>query len=155
VDNVESTPTEPRDYAAISATYGSLALVLLIASRERAQKDPITVREVLPLGGATFALSKLVAKEKAETWLRAPFVDEDADGGPQPKGRGLRYAVGELLTCSRCVGAWSALAIVSLRLASPDAGRTAAAMLSASAVNDFLQTGFRWSCAQANAAAGD
>ena len=42
----------------------------------------------------------------------------------RPKGRRLRYAVGELLTCTRCTGAWSALGLVALRLHSPAAGRT-------------------------------
>ena len=41
-------------------------------------------------------------------------------GERRPRGRGLRRAVGELVTCTRCVGAWSALGIVGLRLA--DAG---------------------------------
>ena len=35
----------------------------------------------------------------------------------KPKGRRLRYAVGELLTCTRCMGAWSALGLVALRAA--------------------------------------
>ena len=33
------------------------------------------------LAAATFALSKLIVHEKAETWLREPFVDEDGSGG--------------------------------------------------------------------------
>ena len=44
----------------------------------------------------------------------------------KPKGRRLRYAVGELMTCTRCMGAWSALGLVALRVHSPPAGRTVA-----------------------------
>ena len=51
----------------------------------------------------------------------------------------MRYAVGELLTCTRCMGAWSALGLVALRLHSPAAGRTVATVLAASAGNDVLQ----------------
>ena len=39
--------------------------------------------------------------------------------GTRPRGRRMRYAVGELLNCTRCVGAWSALGLVALRLHPP------------------------------------
>ena len=48
------------------------------------------------------------------------------------------------------MGAWSALALVGLRLHSPRAGRTVTTVLAASAGNDALQAGFSWLCARAN-----
>lgn len=89
--------------------------------------------------------------EKVETWLRQPFVDESGDG-KRPRGRRLRYAVGELLNCTRCIGAWSALGLVALRLHAPTAGRTATTVLAATASNDALQSAFSLLCAKANAA---
>jgi Protein of unknown function (DUF1360) len=145
---VAQTPTEPADYAAISVVYGSLLAGLAYSARGR---EPIARAELLPLSAATFALSKLIAREKAETWLRQPFVDE-SEGGKRPRGRRLRYAVGELIGCTRCVGAWSALGLAALRLHSPAAGRTATTVLAASAGNDILQTAFSLLCARANAA---
>jgi len=145
---VDETPTEPADYAAISAVYGSLLAALAYSARGC---EPIPRGEVVQLSAATFALSKLVVHEKAETWLRQPFVDE-SDDAKRPRGRRLRYAIGELMGCTRCVGAWSALGLVALRLHSPAAGRTAAAVLAASAGNDVLQTAFTLLCARANAA---
>jgi hypothetical protein len=50
------------------------------------------------------------------------------------------------------VGAWSALGVVGLRVASPRAGRVVAAVLATSAVNDFLQAGFAWLRSNANTA---
>jgi uncharacterized protein DUF1360 len=140
-----SGATTPSDYAAINAVYAALAAGLLYATRERAADDPIAVRELVPLSAATFALSKVIAREKVGTWVREPFVDQDGHP-PEPTGRGLRRAVGELVTCTRCVGAWSALGVVGLRVASPTTGRTVANVLAASAANDFLQAGFRWLC---------
>lgn len=147
MEPVSETPTAPVDYAALSALYCSL----LAATATRAgRREAIPPRELLPLSAATFALTKLVVHEKVETWVRAPFVDEGANG-PRPKGRRLRHAVGELLSCTRCVGAWSGLALVGLRLAAPIAGRTVTTVLATSAGNDFLQAGFSWICARANA----
>ena len=73
------------------------------------------------MAAATFALSKLIVHEKVESWVRASRSSRRGRGAP-PKGRRLRYAVGELLTCTRCTGAWSALGLVGLRLHSPHDG---------------------------------
>jgi hypothetical protein len=48
------------------------------------------------------------------------------------------------------VGTWSALAIVGLRVANPEAGRTVSAVLAASAANDWLQAGFKLLTEQTN-----
>ena len=143
---VAETPTEPTDYAAISVVFGSLLAALAATARSR---EPIERAELLSLSAATFSLSRLVVHDKAETWLREPFVTEDGEK-KRPKGRRLRYAIGELMTCTRCTGAWSALALVGLRLHAPRAGRTVTAVLATSAGNDALQAGFSWLCARAN-----
>ena len=144
---VAQTPTEASDYAALTAVYGTLLGATALTARGR----PAVPRAEVPLlAAASFALTKLIVQEKAETWIREPFVDERGEQ-PRPKGRRLRYAVGELLTCTRCTGAWSALALVALRLHAPQPGRTIATVLAASAGNDMLQAGFSWLCAGANA----
>jgi hypothetical protein len=148
VKPVSQTPTEAADYAALSAVYAALLAGVAHATRGR---DPIPRAELIPLSAATFALSKLVVHEKVETWLRRPFVEEHPDG-KRPRGRRLRYAVGELMNCTRCMGAWSALGLVALRARSPAAGRTVTTVLAASAGNDLLHTAFSLLCAKANAA---
>jgi hypothetical protein len=140
---VDETPTKPIDYATLTATYGSLLGTVVLAARQR-ESRPLSGAELPALGLAAFALSKLVAKEKVETWVREPFVDERSR---RPKGRRLRYAVGELLTCTRCLGAWSSLGLVALRVARPDEARVVTGVLATSALNDFLQSGFAAVCA--------
>jgi hypothetical protein len=147
---VDQTPTEAADYAALTALYGSLLAGVAYTARGR---KPIPRAELVPLSAGTFALSKLIVHEKVETWLRQPFVEEGADG-KRPRGRRLRYAVGELLNCTRCMGAWSALGLVALRLHSPAAGRTATTVLAASAGNDVLHSAFSLLCARSDAAQG-
>jgi Protein of unknown function (DUF1360) len=140
--------TTPADYAAINALWISLAVGVVTASRGRARHDPIQNRELVPLAAATFALSKAVARERIGTWVREPFVDQTA--GQQPKGHGLRRAIGELVTCTRCVGTWSALGVVGLRVLHPEAGRTVSMILASSAANDWLQAGFKLLTEQTN-----
>jgi hypothetical protein len=141
--------TRPVDYAAINAVWISLAAALVAGTRGRASKDPITNAELIPLAAATFAVSKAVARERIGTWVREPFVDEE-DHTQRPKGNRIRRAVGELVTCTRCVGTWSALAVVGLRIANPEAGRTISAVLASSAANDWLQAGFKLLTEQTN-----
>jgi hypothetical protein len=148
MEPVSETPTETTDYAALSAAYGGLLAVLATTARGR---EPIGRAELIPLSAATFALSKLIVHEKVETWMRAPFVEERPEGR-RPRGRRLRYAVGELFGCTRCVGAWSALGLVALRIHAPSAGRAVTTVLAASAGNDALQTAFSLLCAKANSA---
>ena len=143
---VTQTPTEAVDYAVLSSVYGALLGVTAVSARER---EPVAYGEVPLLAAATFALSKLIVHEKVESWIRQPFVEEQP-GRRRPKGRRLRYAVGELLTCTRCTGAWSALALVALRLHAPATGRTVATVLASSAGNDMLHAAFQWLCAGAN-----
>jgi len=142
---VTQTPTEAVDYAALTGVYGALLGTAAVSARDR---EPVAYAEIPLLAAATFALSKLIVHEKVESWIRTPFVDEDPDR--RPKGRRLRYAVGELLTCTRCTGAWSALGLVALRLHAPATGRTVATVLAASAGNDMLHAAFQWLCAGAD-----
>jgi uncharacterized protein DUF1360 len=145
----DPAPVSATDYAALSAGWGALLGAVLVAARDKGD-EPVRSTEVLPLGLAAFALSKLVAKEKVDAWVREPFVEERPEGH-RPKGTGVRYAVGEMLTCTRCVGVWSALGLTALRVTRPREARVVNAVLGASAINDVAQAGFTWLCARANA----
>ena len=146
-------PTEPYDYMALNAVFGALLAGVVVAARERtSSREPLTSRDLAVTGAATFALSKVIARERIGSWVREPFVEEE--DGRRPRGSGLRHAVGELLTCTRCVGAWSALGLVGLRLTSPATGRVVNDVLAVSAMNDWLQAAFKLLCARANATPG-
>lgn len=144
-----STPASrngPADYAVLEAVFmtGVAGLVALARRRDADGKPWIPLYELPVLAMATFTLADVVAKEKISTWLREPFVDETSDHKPlHPEGSGLRHAVGELLTCTRCIGTWSALALVTLRTASPAAGRATTTVLALAGTNDLMQSGFR------------
>jgi hypothetical protein len=143
-------PTEPYDYMALNAVFGALLAGVVLAARDRTRaEEPLTSRDLVVTGAASFALAKVIARERIGTWMREPFVEEE--DGRTPRGRGLRHATGELLTCTRCVGAWSALGLVGLRLTSPATGRVVNDVLAVSAMNDWLQAGFKLLCAKANA----
>jgi hypothetical protein len=144
----ETQPTQPHDYAVFNVTWAALLAGLLATTRH---EGPPT-RELPLFGLASFSLSKSLTKEKVGTWVRRPVVDESVPER-RPRGRGLRYAAGELMTCTRCMGTWSALGLVGLRAARPREARLVAGVLATSAINDFLQAAFAWATSNANRSA--
>jgi hypothetical protein len=143
-------PTEPNDYMALNAVFAAMLAGVVVATREKTRaSEPLTSRDLAVTGAASFALAKVISRERIGTWVREPFVEEEAGG--RPRGRRLRHAVGELLTCTRCVGAWTALGLVGLRLTSPATGRVVNDVLAVSAMNDWLQASFKLLCAKADA----
>ena len=65
------------------------------------------------------------------------------DGDEEPVETGdLRQAIGELVTCSRCVGTWVAAGLAATQIVAPRFGRLLTWSLAAAGANDFLQAGF-------------
>ena len=156
-----STPPSasgPADYAALEAVFAAGLAGLIALTRRRESDGTLAIpRDELPLLAlATFVLADVLAKEKISTWIREPFVEEGEDHKPiRPEGHGMRAAIGELMTCTRCVGTWSALGLVALRTASPAAGRATMRVLALAGTNDLMQSGFRLLAEKTNRAAAE
>ena len=92
--------------------------------------------------------------DKVEVWIREPFLDETGEDQHEaeraPRGSRMRFVVGELLSCTRCSGAWASLALNGLLIASPATGRVATRVLAGAAVNDFLELAFAFGRGEAN-----
>lgn len=131
-----------------------LAALALHQRRRRGSEDPLPLSELAWTAAATFALAQALVHEKVETWLRQPFVEEVGDDQQDaqhiPRGEGLRYAVGELLSCTRCTGAWASLALNGLQIVAPSSGRVVTRVLAGAAANDFLEIAFTWARQEAN-----
>ena len=135
-------------YATIAGTFlGGLAVVAGLARRS----PPGGVLDLVALSAATFKASRTLSRERVGSFVRQPFVEGDAEIGEEerPTGTGLQRAVGELVTCPRCLGTWTAAALASTQMVSPRFGRLLTWSLGASAANDFLQAGFKALCAKA------
>jgi hypothetical protein len=142
---VEKPPYEA--YATIAGTFfGGLAVIAALSRRS----PPGTVVELAALAGATFKVSRTLSRERVGSFVRQPFVEGDATTGEdeQPAGSGFQRAIGELVTCPRCLGTWSAAALASTQMLSPRFGRLLTWTLGASAANDFLQAAFVALCAK-------
>jgi hypothetical protein len=93
---------------------------------------------------ATFKVSRTIVRDDVTSFVRAPFVEGDAhEGGERPVETGdLQQALGELVTCSRCVGTWVAAGLGTAQLVTPRFGRMLTWTLAAAGANDFAQASF-------------
>ena len=100
--------------------------------------------DLVVLGLATYKASRTLSRDEVTSFLREPFVEGEAhEGGEDPVETGdLRQALGELVTCSRCVGTWVAAALGTTQILAPRFGRLLTWTLAAAGANDWLQAGF-------------
>jgi hypothetical protein len=138
-------PPPYRAYAGIMATFaGGLAAAGALA--RLLDRDPRheSTLDLAVLSLATFKAARTIARDEVTSFVRAPFVEGDAhDGSEEPKETGdLQQAIGELVTCSRCIGTWVAAGLATTQILAPRTGRLLTWSLAAAGINDVFQAGF-------------
>ena len=143
-----ATQTTSPPYGSYAAIMGAFAGGLAVAGAlaRVLGRDPRenTALDLVVLGAATFKASRTISRDEVTSFLREPFVEGEAhEGGEDPVETGdLRQAIGELVTCSRCIGTWVAAALGTTQILAPRFGRILTWTLAAAGVNDWLQAGF-------------
>jgi hypothetical protein len=103
--------------------------------------------DLLVLAFACFRLTHLIVNDKITEFLRRPFHDtieeELPDGTTETfiviKGTGLRYWIGELLSCHWCTGMWSAAAIYAAYYIIPEISMPAITVLAIAGFASSIQ----------------
>lgn len=135
-----------RAYATIAGTFvASLGAVSGIAALRGKPSHEISATDLTLLGLATFKASRTVARDKVTSFVREPFVEGEAyDGEDEQPTREteMKQALGELVTCTRCVGTWLGAGLASTQILMPRTGRLLTTVLAAGALNDFLLAAF-------------
>jgi hypothetical protein len=143
VDSEQSPPYGA--YAVIMAVFcGGLAAAGALA--RALDRDPYehTTLDLATLALATYKAARTLSRDEVTSFLREPFVEGRAhEGGEDPlENGGMRQAIGELVTCSRCIGTWAAAGMGATQIVAPRFGRLLTWTLGAAGLNDFLQAGF-------------
>ena len=134
-----------RAYAVIMGAFaGGLAAVGALAHALDRDPQEHNWLDLATLGAASFKASRTISRDEVTSFLREPFVAGEAhEGGEEPLETGdMRQAIGELVTCSRCIGTWVAAGLASTQVLAPRFGRLLTWTLGTAALNDFLQAGF-------------
>jgi Protein of unknown function (DUF1360) len=132
-------------YAVLMTAFaGGLAAAGVLA--RALDRDPYehTTLDLAALALATFKAARTLSDDEVTSFLREPFVEGRAhEGGESPRDTGgMRQAVGELVTCSRCIGTWVAAGLGATQIVTPRFGRLLTWTLGAAGLNDFLQASF-------------
>jgi hypothetical protein len=143
-------PGAPMPYAGyatiLGAFVGSVGATALLERKLRRARRPTSGLDYALLCAASFKAARALSRERVGSVLRQPFVNVEDDGGQpvaeRPAGDGLKRAVGELVTCTRCAGTWTAAGLLASQVLAPRFGRLVTWSLAAGAANDFMQAGF-------------
>ena len=143
-----------RAYATIVGTFvASLGAVSGLAALRNRPNHEISPTDLALLGLATFKASRTVSRDKVTSFVREPFVEGEAYDGEDEKpthDTEMKQALGELVTCTRCIGTWLGAGLASMQILTPRTGRLLTTVLAAGALNDFLLAGFSTLTAKAN-----
>jgi hypothetical protein len=131
--------------ALFTASTGSFATWFRRSGRELPERVPVT--DVALLAMAAHKASRLIAKDRVASAVRAPFTTFQDDAGPgeveeAARGTGLRRAVGELLICPYCLGVWVSTTFAAGLLVAPRPTRQALLVLDAVFAADVLQIAY-------------
>ncbi|WP_330341880.1 DUF1360 domain-containing protein [Streptomyces sp. NBC_00557] len=138
-------------YATLASVFASGAGAFALLARRRGVRLPETVPpwDVVLLGTATYKASRLLTRDKVTSFVRAPFSRRTGEGEgneviDEPRGDGLRRAVGDLLCCPFCTSAWVAGTLVCSYTAAPRLTRLVCGGLGALTAADWLQYAWTW-----------
>ena len=136
---------------------GGLAAAGVLGRALRRDPQCHSALDFAVLSAASFKAARTLSRDQVTSFLREPFVEGQAgveDEEPVHNG-GMEQAIGELVTCTRCVGTWAAAGLAATQILAPRFGRLLTWSLGAAAANDFLQAGFTALTAKANEAEPD
>jgi Protein of unknown function (DUF1360) len=149
--------TAPPPYGAYAAIMGVFAGGLGLAglASRAIGRDPQcqTSLDLVVLSAASFKAARTLSSDEVTSFLRTPFVEGEAHSGEdeQPvQTGGFEQAIGELVTCTRCVGTWTAAGLAVTQILAPRFGRLLTWSLASAGINDFLQAGFAALTTKAN-----
>jgi hypothetical protein len=143
-----------ESYAAIVASFGGLLAIAGLLGKAL-DRDPQcqSALDLAVLSAATFKAARTLARDDVTSFIRRPFVRGEpglVEREEPIRNGGMEQAIGELVTCTRCVGTWAAAALASTQILAPRFGRLLTWSLGAAAANDFLQAGFAALTSKAN-----
>lgn len=137
-------------YLAFMSIFASLVGAALATAKRRGRPLPeqVDAGQLLLVGTASHKVSRMIAKDKVTSPLRAPFTELEGKGGPaeleeRSRGTGMRKAIGELLTCPFCLDLWVVAAFSVGLLFAPRVTRFVASLFAALTISDFFQIAYR------------
>lgn len=136
-------------YAVLTTAFGATFGASMLAAYRHAGGFPerVGAGDIALMGMATHKVTRLLAKDRVTSFLRAPFTEYQDRAGhgeleEKARGRGMQLAAGELLICPYCLAQWVVGTFAVGFVAAPRLTRLLAAMWTAEAISDFAQLAY-------------
>jgi hypothetical protein len=140
--NASDAPRPLAGYSVLMATFTTAAAAMAIIGARRSNSDEYDLKDLGLLALATHSISRIVAKDRVTSVVRAPFV-EDAklpEGDvPDSNASEVKEAAGQLITCPHCLGPWVATGLLTGLRVAPRETRFLATVFALADVSSFLQ----------------
>ncbi len=137
-------------YATLMGIFNLIFAVVLLIAKGTGRDIPerVDTKDIALLGMATHKLSMIGANDAVTSPLRAPFAEFQEKESPkkveeEPRGRGLRKSVGELILCQFCLGMWVAAFLTYGLVFVPRVTRLAATILTVLTISDYLHQTYK------------
>ena len=136
------------EYASLLGFYvASVAVLTGMAMEQDRLPKRFGLLDLALLGIATHKLSRIVAKDRITSILRAPFVNYIRSAGAgeveeEPRGRGIQRGIGHLISCPYCTAPWCATALAFGLVFAPRVARFFAVIFASIAMSDFLHRAY-------------
>lgn len=134
-------------YALLAGAFNAAFAGALVAAHRSGRLGDLRGGDVVLAAVATQKLSRLLAKAKVTSFLRAPFTHHQGESGPAevsetPRGTGMRKLTGELVSCPYCLAQWLSAGFTLGLMVAPRPTRAIAGTYAALGLADFLQVGY-------------
>ena len=132
-------------YVALIGFFNALFALFLLVTRRSGRELPgrVALADLVLCGVATHKLSWLLANDVVTSPLRAPFtrfqeLESPTNVEEEPRGRGFRRAMGELVTCTFCMGQWIAAFFTYGLVLAPTVTRVIGSVFAMLTLSDFM-----------------
>lgn len=136
-------------YLALLGIYLTYVLTLggIVKVKHVELPEQVSPSDLALLAVATHKVARILSKDSVLSPLRANFTTFSGPSGEgeiaeAPRGRGLRHAIGELVTCPFCLGQWVATFLVFALVMAPRLTRLAASVFVLLTGSDLLQLAY-------------
>ena len=136
-------------YALLLGSFGAACGGFALALRRSGKDLPERVesRDLALVAVASFKASRIIARDRVTSAIRAPFSRFQDDAGPgevdeAARGHGVRRVLGELLICPHCLDVWTATGFLGGLLTAPRATRWIASVFVVVGAADALQIAY-------------
>lgn len=129
--------------------------LLTYAANSGRLEDRMSAADVALLGMTTHKIARIVTRGGVTNFLRAPFTEYEGQANlnevnQKPRGEGLRRAMGELMACPLCIGAWISGGLVCGLAFAPQFTRAIEVTFAGLTISDLLHVVYAKAIEQAS-----